>query len=130
MLVQVPGTHYTHYRRSKTSLDFGLRLSVEWSVAFQCARLFPTRETVAEQSSTPPPETRKFGRKESYCLIATNWLVVPCSLSSTAMVSFLPSADSALRWTLITLPSRLSVSSSVFLSTSFTETLVVPGSPL
>src|SRR5258707_15858829 len=65
-----------------------------------------------------------------YCFVAVKWLLVPCNLSSTATARDLPSAETVMRATMITLPSRLSVSCKVFLFTFFTDTLVVPGSPL
>jgi hypothetical protein len=64
-----------------------------------------------------------------YCLIALNSLLVPASLSSVTTARLLPSGDSVMRWTILTLPSRLSVSSSVLSSTRFTETVFAPGSP-
>src|SRR5262249_27019109 len=65
-----------------------------------------------------------------YCFFASNWLVVPCKVSVTATVKVLPSGDTVFLTTLITFPSRLSVSSKEFLSVRLTDTLVVPGSPL
>ena len=67
---------------------------------------------------------------EVYCFSATNWPVVPCSLSIETMLIVFPSELTVMRFTLITLPFRLSVSSIVFLSIRLTETFVVPGSPL
>jgi transposase InsO family protein len=66
----------------------------------------------------------------AYCFAAVNWLLVPRNLSSILAVMTLPSAATVIRATLITFPSRLSVSSIVFLPMLFTETLVIPGSPL
>ena len=68
--------------------------------------------------------------RPAYCFAAVNWLLVPCNLSSILAVMTLPSAATVMRATLITFPSRLSVSSIVFLLMLFTETLVIPGSPL
>jgi hypothetical protein len=68
--------------------------------------------------------------RRAYCFMALNWLVVPCNLSSTAMVMVLPSAETVTWATLMTFPSRLSVSSKLLSPVRFTMTLVVPGSPL
>jgi hypothetical protein len=65
-----------------------------------------------------------------YCFFASNWLVVPCSVSVTATVKVLPSGDTVFLAIPITFPSRLSVSSKEFLPVRLTDTLVVPGSPL
>src|SRR5208282_4702764 len=65
-----------------------------------------------------------------YCFMAVNLAVVSASRSCDAKVRVLPSADTVMRVTLIGLPSRLSVSSTVFASMRLTETLVTPGSPL
>src|SRR5271167_4391725 len=75
-------------------------------------------------------EMFKHQRTPAYCFLASNWLVVSCSLSVIATVMVLPSADTVMRTTLITFPSRLSVSSKEFFPVRFTDTLVVPGSPL
>jgi hypothetical protein len=66
----------------------------------------------------------------AYCFSATNWPLVPCNLSAHATVMLLPSEATVMRLTPITFPSRLSVSSMVFLPVCLTDTLVVPGSPL
>src|SRR6516225_3649504 len=66
----------------------------------------------------------------TYCFVAVNSACVPCNLSSTTTFIVFPSADTVIRATLITFPSRLSVSSIVLAPVFFTETLVVPGSPL
>ena len=42
-------------------------------------------------------------RNRAYCFAATNWLVVPCSLSSTSIFAVLPSGCSVVFATLITL---------------------------
>ena len=57
-------------------------------------------------------------------------MVVPCSLPSIAMVMLWPSGATVILATLITLPSRLSVSWMAWEPGFFSETLVVPGSPL
>jgi hypothetical protein len=66
----------------------------------------------------------------AYCFVAVNCMLDPRSLSSTFTVMVLPSEPTVICATLITFPSRLSVSSIVFFPMLFTETLVVPGSPL
>src|ERR1019366_1878 len=66
---------------------------------------------------------------EGYCLVMVNFTVRPDCLSSYAAFMVFPSGCTVALKTPITLPSRLSVSSRVFLPTIFTETLVMPGSP-
>ena len=65
----------------------------------------------------------------AYCFNAGNSLVVPWSLSVTAMVMLLPSAATVILAMLISLPSRLSVSSKEFFPMRLTETLVIRDRP-
>lgn len=65
----------------------------------------------------------------AYCLSATNWLVVLCNLSVLAMVMLLPSGEMVITLIEMTLPSRLSVSSILFLLVRLSDTLLMPGSP-
>jgi hypothetical protein len=75
----------------------------------------------ADKKPTPPnrgcrafyrdsPPTRSAQRNRIYCFTATNWLVVPCSMSLTMSVAVLPSAAIVIVETLTTLSPRLSVS--------------------
>src|SRR5579864_407429 len=66
----------------------------------------------------------------SYSFSAVQFAVWLFSLSSTAIFIVFPSGCTVMRDTLMTLPFRLSVSSIVFASIFFSDTLVVPGSPL
>src|SRR6266436_8278469 len=102
-----------------------------------CATFIPTpnscfqtkNEVSTEGENGDGSENRSDAALAVYCFVAVKWLLVPCNLSSTATARDLPSAETVMRATAITFPSRLSVSSKVFLFTFFTDTLVVPGSP-
>src|SRR5450759_5326367 len=70
------------------------------------------------------------GASERYCLTFVSEPDVPCSRSFQATVMVLPSTDTVMCSVLITLPSRLSISSTVRSSMRLIDTLVWPGSPL
>ena len=112
------------------------RLEVKVLQSGGCAGYAQPIHTQFPPASIPPLEGRS-PREEAllspflaYCFFASNWLVVPCSVSVTATVRVLPSGDTVFLAMPITFPSRLSVSSKEFLPVRLTDTLVVPGSPL
>jgi len=77
---------------------------------FMCVKLKLDKDFITDNVESVKLKIN--GAIRFYCFVAVNSDCVPCNLSSIAIFIVFPSADAVNRATLITFPSRLSVSSS------------------
>src|ERR1017187_2629100 len=116
----------THKLAIKPEFPFWLRTALHYAPLPLGSEFGARRST---KTGTLQISVKLDWRPQVYCFVTSKSVVLFCSLSSKLALAVLPSAATVILKTPITLPSRLSVSSSVSLPIILTETLVTPGSP-